>query len=245
MANPFDDVVETEKKYKEGEVTPKKVERIAPKSKDNINVSFSFNKRWFERIIFIIIIMVELYFILANPVCSDTIFSKDDTKAVDTATDDTMVEEEATKEPIPKEEPVVKEEPKEEPVVEEEPEEEVLPFDGNFDFRITDVSFERNDDDNPSKMTDIEISMVNRWKSFKPRVRVYWYDEESSDPIKEKIRAERLLPTIEKGKSQKITISQFDSRFFDPQNAAETIKVELYDSSDNNKLLDSSVITAS
>ncbi len=71
--------------------------------------------------------------------------------------------------------------------------------------------------------------MRNRWKTFKPRIEVYWYDSASSDAMKEKKRATLDYREIKEGIAQRYTIVGFDSTFFDPTNDAETVELRLYD----------------
>ena len=79
--------------------------------------------------------------------------------------------------------------------------------------------------------------MRNRWKDFKPRVEVYWYDDDSSEAIKEKKRMIKIYKEIEKGSTVRYTIKKFDSTFFDPQNNEETIELKLYNR-ENGLLMD-------
>jgi hypothetical protein len=95
---------------------------------------------------------------------------------------------------------------------------------------------DENDDDRPIKIKNIQVVIFNEWQTFKPKIIVYWYDDESSDAIKEKKREEITLKEVKFGVKQTITLEQFDSKFFDPQKRSEIIKLELYDE-DTDKLL--------
>jgi hypothetical protein len=266
MGSPFDEVVETEKKYQE-----KKLEKAAVKKeevkeniktekktgKDTINVAFSINKKWLERIFFILIIMVELYFILVNPICGmDNLFTfggednstqklastktdaKQQTTAKNATNAQTATSSTATA-PKPATPPATSA-----PQTTQTPENPNLPFEGNFDFSILEILYDQNDEGDPSKMNSVQFSMSNRWKSFKPMIRIYWYDSKSQDSLGKTVRAEKVLPEIKKGTTQTITVSEFKSRFFYPEEASETIKIELYDSS-NTQLLTSATKTIS
>ena len=59
-------------------------------------------------------------------------------------------------------------------------------YESNFVFHIEDISYEENEEGYPSKIESIKFLMYNRWKSFRPKVVVCWYDTDSEEVIKEK-----------------------------------------------------------
>ncbi|MBD3163747.1 hypothetical protein GF323_00945 [Candidatus Woesearchaeota archaeon] len=248
MANPFDEIVNSDKKGQKKEVKEEGNEHKKAASKnDEINVSFSVNKRWLERIFFLAIIMAELYFILANPVCN---IDADNKSAAESDVPETAVRED---EPAQEESPAAdeqqpeeategggEEKPAEEDVLEEEGEEEEadLPFEGNFDLKVDSIDYAEDEEGNPLTIESIKLSMTNRWKDFIPKIKIYWYADSAEIAIKEMVRLEKSLGSIERGKKYKFTLNkyEFSPKFF-LSHGRETVKVELYDR-DSGELLD-------
>ena len=236
MTNPFDRVINIQnEKAPEVENINTSVNK---KHDGNINISFSLNKTWAERGAFLIIIAILAFFAF-NPVGNECVDeNKLTNQGAESLTGNVILEqpaEESTEIELisetEKEEAVVEEVKTEE--IEEAPAEEVYvekPFRHNFDFEIVKIDYERDDEeDRPKKMKSITFLMRNRWKTFKPRIEVYWYDIESNGVIKEKKRTIKYYKTIGIGTSQQYTIMDFDSTFFDPTNDPETVVLKLYD----------------
>lgn len=228
MANPFDEVMESGNK-KEGV----KVEKET-KNAENIRVSFSINKRWFERLFYLAIIIVLGYFAFINPIEWDKPWQK--AAAVDEVQNDSA-EVTAQAEATEKAEETLKtaektEEKKEETEETQEAAKETeKSFKYNFDFVILNISYEEDEDGNPLSMNEMKISMVNRWKDFTARIEVYWYDDKAENIIINKVRLNKELGKISAGKKYTFTLrkGEFDSRYFYPEEKEETIKVILYE----------------
>lgn len=241
MNNPFDRVINVGSEKASNMERPSNVVRERPAEK--INISFSLNKKWAERGAFLLIIAV-LAILAFNPMgnkCVDE--SEQNQGGLESITGNVVLESQQNedtgvtmtsqveeKEVV--EEKVVDAGEEEEIRVEEKDEEEIeKPFKQNFDFKIENIEFERDseEDNRPKKMKSIKFIMKNRWKDFKPLVEAYWYDVESNEIIKEKKRAVKYYRDIKKGETQMYTIVSFDSTFFDPTNKAETVELRLYD----------------
>lgn len=227
MANPFDEVMESGNK-KEGV----KVEKET-KNAEDIRVSFSINKRWFERFFYLAIIMVLAYFAFINPVEWDNPWQK--AAAVDEVQNEST-EVAAGPDTAEKTEETQKtteetEEKKEEEETQEAAKETEKSFKYNFDFVILSIDYEKDEDGNPLSMNEMKISMTNRWKDFTARIEVYWYDDKAENIIINKVRLNKELGKISAGKKYTFTLrkGEFDSRYFYPEEKGETIKVILYE----------------
>lgn len=227
MANPFDEVMESGNK-KEGV----KVEKET-KNAEDIRVSFSINKRWFERLFYLAIIMVLAYFAFVNPVEWDKPWQK--AAAVDEVQNEST-EVAAGPDTAEKTEETQKtteetEEKKEEEETQEAAKETEKSFKYNFDFVILSIDYEKDEDGNPLSMNEMKISMTNRWKDFTARIEVYWYDDKAENIIINKVRLNKELGKISAGKKYTFTLrkGEFDSRYFFPEEKEETVKVVLYE----------------
>lgn len=115
------------------------------------------------------------------------------------------------------------------------------PFRQNFDFKIENVDYTKDDKGKPIKMKSVTFSMWNRWKTFTPRIEVYWYDKDSGDIIKNKKRSVSTILSAS-GTLKTYRIDAFDSTFFNPINREETVELKLYDSEANVSLISASDI---
>ncbi len=245
MANPFDEVIGSGNG--DEEKPQKKVSAASQKKspKDQVHISFTIDKHMVERGIFSVIIIVLAFFAFFDPASSCNEDSNITGNVVAAGHQDEPAEinlrsegeEEQTPESTTEAEETAEENDKEgsEQVEEKEEDNSDKPFKQNFDFKIVEIDFLRDaDNDNrPSKMKSIKFLMSNRWKDFTPRIEVQWYDKASNEIIKEKKRAIVPLKTINKGITQKVTIDRFDSTFFDPTNDPETVVLHLYDAQTN------------
>ena len=227
MSNPFDHIMSEDSAEK---VVSK------PQKKDDLHISFSLNRQTLERGIFVVVIVILGLMVFLNPFCSGECDS-----GLESVTGNAILEKEsadlkpASNEDSPTQEKIEKteteeDEGEEEAKIEEAREEETpedLPFVGNFAFDITKVDY-TEDDGRPVKIEGITFIMYNKWKDFKPKIIAYWYDGESSEAIRYKERATLNMKEIEKGKKLTVEINEFDSKYFDPQQEKETIKLELY-----------------
>ncbi|MBR9699128.1 hypothetical protein GOV09_01575 [Candidatus Woesearchaeota archaeon] len=220
MGNPFDSIVDISTDR------PKEQPKEEPEKK--VKITLTLDKRFLERSVYILIIIALIAVIYIDPV--DKNCGENNLTGVVVA--DTVIEEpEITVNSVTNPEEEVTEAVEEIVEATEETNGTVVPFAGNFDLTILDMVYEKDADNNdrPTRMTSIQFRMDNRWKNFKPDVRVHWYDEDSSDVIENKIRAALSLAIFKKGQSVSLTIDKFDSTFFDPQSAEETIELRLYD----------------
>jgi hypothetical protein len=242
MANPFDRVINVKE-----EGRPSK-EHIRTKVKacpdDRLHISFTLNKRVAERAVYLIIIAIlaaMLYFNPSNSCVEKTedvnaaavaLQGEEQSEVVILAQNESQEEEEAETE-----EAAVNESTEEEEETVEEPEEEgpvTTPFSTSVTFAIEGVNYETNGDDNPSKMKDISFMIKNNWNAFQPRLEVYWYDSSAPYAIKGKVRSTKIYRTIGRGEVVRYTIRDFDSTYFYPEEAEETIKLVLYNINQEN-----------
>jgi hypothetical protein len=228
MTNPFDQVINVEdEKQQEVKVETKVKEDRKKPEKEHIQLTI--NKKTIERSAFIAAIVILALLVYLNPFCACGV--KDGemnsvTGAVVAAPGEDTIEEKAeikvVENKADEEEEKVKEEKKEE-------EEEIeKPFRTNFDFMIDEINYDRNEDNKPSRMKSIQFTMRNRWKNFKPRIEVHWYDDDSKDAFEDKKRAVKLYGIIKEGQSLTYKIVDFDSTFFYPEDDEEIIVLKLY-----------------
>jgi len=224
MGNPFDDMVKVD--------TPKTVvysQKSTFRNSDQITISV--NKRMIERGVFIALILILGGLVVFDPfrnACFNT-----DVAATSEITGNVVapaaMQAAPETQPAPEAQPEAVPEAAETPAAVPEMLQEELPYAGNFIFKIKNVDFERDDEDSPKKIKSITLTLDNKWKEFKPLVKVYWYDVKSSNALKDKIRTEVFMSELAKGTKTEPTLESFDSTFFDPQNPSETIEVRLYD----------------
>lgn len=219
--NPFDDVIDSDKKK--------------PRNKnEDINVSFSINKRWLERLIFILIILLELYFILANPLCSadetDESITDPETNK-ETANQELQTDaSETTEEEKQQNESVSKIPAEQEEELNTEDKNAEVTFDDGVDFWIDKIAYDEDDEGNPLTMEKMEIVIKNNWREFNPRIEVYWYEKNADEAIKQMKRADKTLGMLETGKKYTFTLNnyEFSPKYF-LSHDKEIVKVILYE----------------
>lgn len=237
MPNPFDEIVKVnEKDSKEHRESGFK------KEKDKVNISLSFRKINLERIVLLAIIILLTILVFVNPFCNCNppknnitgetikyISAKDSSKnQSNTTKDDDKSIQNITS---PKTNDSVQEENKTSGETEKE-----KTFEEGFVFGVAKFDF-TTVDGKPTLMKSIDIVMKNDWKTFKPLLKVYWYDDDSGESIKERVRATWIGPTFKKGNEMSITLNDFQYKLIEQGKTTETVKFELFDR-ETNELLD-------
>ena len=193
-----------------------------------------------ERAVFLIVIVVLAYFAFfkevslgdALKVASEKVtgaVAAGDNKEDATVTFAIPANESAKETPTftvtePQVVPVVVETPKvEEPVK--------VQLSGNLNFNISSVSVLRDSGNNLEKMQSVTYVIDNqKYDSFKPLVKIYWYDSSDDQIIQTKVRADLPYDTPIKGGITKTdTVTTFTSKYFNKASTLETLKLELYD----------------
>ncbi len=234
MNNPFDHVINVDNKQEE----VKNIQTTVSENKggDHMHVSFSINKKMLERGAYITIIIILAGLLYFNPFCNSCAAGEDNAL---TGAAVAQIELDGTADINESQEEKTEEKPAEVEKVEvkkEEPEKVEKPFSGNFKLELKDVIFIRNDDGNPSSMKELIITLTNNWKDFTPRVKVFWYDDDANEIIKEQVKLDKVLGVIKDGKKYTFTLYQDEfnrfyggtGRFF-PGEPEETIKVMIYE----------------
>ncbi len=210
MANPFDDILRQDESRVE---TPVK----ADSPKEHVQISLSLNKRNIERVVLSSIIVVLLLLLFINPFCGNCKIDNQDK-----ITGNAILSQDKSEISISS--------------VEDEGNAKIVTetddsgYKDNFAVEFKDLKYEADSAGIPVKIQELTFVMYNKWKKFTPKVVVYWYDDQSSEAIKKKERAVLQLKEIDVGRKQTVIIDEFDSSFFDPSHAKETIRVEIYDS---------------
>lgn len=112
-----------------------------------------------------------------------------------------------------------------ETTVEAEPEDpEDTELSGDVLLAIGSIKVEDDDDGNPERITEIEVSIDNQWKDFKPNIKIFFYDidDDSELGTKKKIRVSYTHPSVlDAGSAKDYTIAKFESAFFSKTDKSE------------------------
>jgi len=219
--------------------------------KNTVEIKIRFNKFWLERVVYFIIILVLIVMVIFNPMerykCEKN--PEDITsKVVASKVEEEVPEIEAEEENI-EIEPETEIEP--ESAIEPETENETK-LSGEAGLTIGNIGL-----NNDSKRIEyIWVYIDNDKGLFVPLLRVYWYGASTPEAVKENAKYEYEFPSlIPTGKTNKKVDEEIDriggrmlaGRYLnlDPDDKKATIRIELYDASNKNNILDTKTKTIS
>jgi hypothetical protein len=218
MANKFDDIVEG-KHSEEKELSGKKGKEKKIKDHDDVKeITIRFRPIFIERIIYVIVILVLVFLVFRSPFCK-----------LDAVDSDELVEDETEQ---AEDVEIIEEETTEESVSSEGAE---LVVNASLSVRAADIVIV-NATGTSYKVEKIDFKVINSGDIFRGKIEIFWYDEDDTDVIKDKVRASKAL-IVPAGEAMSFSATDFEGSYLSSLNEEETFILKLSDADGN--LLDS------
>ncbi|MFH2027673.1 MAG: hypothetical protein ABIJ08_00910 [Nanoarchaeota archaeon] len=223
-------------KYKKPVQKDQKIRKMDEKE---IEIHFKIKPLMLERAAYWLAIIVLIILVAFNPIatmvrcdCNET---KSDTVQVGGAEISNV---ENTPEETTTEEVVEEEVPEE--TTTEEVVKQTVKLSGKLTMIITSMTIERDEDNDPKKITEIKFSIDNQKKDFRPKIKAYWYDSSDMDPVKDLLRAEVTFATLDAGTGKDFKITKFTSSYITDYHDGETLYIKVYDAETNELMIEKS-----
>lgn len=222
MTNKFDEIMHNDERESHSEPHSKKRDKTSSNVKE---ITIRFKPIVMERIIYSLVILILVFFVIKNPFCG-----------VGPIEDDDIVEGDETNQTAALNQ-IDAVTPESDGDGNDEPEVN-LEIDAALSFTKNDITLENVSD--KFKVEKINFKVVNSGGILRGKIKIYWYDEDSTDVMKEKVRASKSL-IIPAGETMTFSATDFSGSYLESEDdEKETFVIELVDSED--EILDSKEI---
>lgn len=220
MTNKFDDIVHSKGDDEKEEDSRKNKEKsVKDDDVKEINIRIKLRPRLIERIIFILIILVLIFLVFRSPFCKVGI--GDSNESVELDEPEEVVDVEITQEDETEEEDVSSEEITVDLVI-----------NASLSVRAADIIIV-NTSSTSYKVDKINFKVINSGDIFRGKIEIFWYDEDDSDVLKDKVRASNPFIVVPAEETMAFSATEFSGAFLNSANEEETFVLELSDVNGN------------